>query len=151
PAPSCRPRPSRACCCDLRRLQPGSARASRQEFAAEAAPTKKARAVVGAASAASLSRQRRRRQYVGAMEVARALPTAVATSGAPTVPLRRNGSRVKSLRRKQYPRPVLIARGIAMRVLVPALLCLGLLGCSPEPAPPPTEPETAAPAAAPGQ
>src|SRR3546814_18185508 len=38
-----------------------------------------------------------------------------------------------------------------MRPLLPALLCLGLLGCSREPAPPATEPGTAAPASAPGQ
>src|SRR3546814_19243620 len=38
-----------------------------------------------------------------------------------------------------------------MRPLLPALLCLGLLGCSREPAPPATEPVTAAPASAPGQ
>src|SRR3546814_13820530 len=54
-------------------------------------------------------------------------------------------------RSKQYPRPVFLERGIAMRPLLPALLCLGLLGCSREPAPPATEPETAAPASAPGQ
>src|SRR3546814_433175 len=41
--------------------------------------------------------------------------------------------------------------GVAMRPLLPALLCLGLLGCSREPAPPATEPVTAAPASAPGQ
>src|SRR3546814_1624079 len=38
-----------------------------------------------------------------------------------------------------------------MRPLLPALLCLGLLGCSREPAPPVTEPVTAPPAHAPGQ
>src|SRR3546814_1481156 len=38
-----------------------------------------------------------------------------------------------------------------MRPLLPALLCLGLLGCSREPAPPATEPGTTAPASAPGQ
>src|SRR3546814_6053000 len=38
-----------------------------------------------------------------------------------------------------------------MRPLRPALLCLGLLGCSREPVPPATEPGTAAPASAPGQ
>src|SRR3546814_1253344 len=41
--------------------------------------------------------------------------------------------------------------GVAMRPLLPALLCLGLLGCSREPAPPATEPGTTAPASAPGQ
>src|SRR3546814_15079315 len=38
-----------------------------------------------------------------------------------------------------------------MRPLLPALLCLGLLGCSREPAPPATEPGTTARESAPGQ
>src|SRR5690606_6553553 len=38
-----------------------------------------------------------------------------------------------------------------MRPFLPALLCLGLLGCSREPAPPPAEPGPPAPTSAPGQ